>query len=97
MAADQRHQDEEQVPDTPGVWVKQGQPCDVEYKKVTAVQIQYLPRTGSTHALDNGVAVEWQRSLTHGVQKSDGRHFTIVVDIERSSLQVSVATMLREW
>ena len=78
-----------QVPGTPGVWLKQSWPRDVKHKKVTAVQLQYLPRTGSTHAIDNGAAKDKQHGVTHGVQSSDGRHFTVVVDINRSSLQVS--------
>lgn len=82
--------DEKQVPGRPGLWVKQGQPCKVPHKKVTAVQIQHLPRTGSTHALDNGIEWQQQHAMTHGVQPSNGHHFTVVVDIERSRLQVSV-------
>eukprot|EP01050_Picozoa_sp_SAG11_P006366 SAG11_NODE_490_length_8982_cov_5.961162_7_plen_105_part_00 len=86
-----------QVPGTSGVWLKQSWPRDVKRRKVTAVQLQYLPRTGSTHAIDNGAAEDKQQGLTHGVQRSDGRHFTVVVDINRSSLHVSALRCTSSW
>ena len=61
--------------ETPGLWIKVGQPCQIPAKKFTAAQLQYLARGGSTHALDNGATPQLQTHMTHGVCCSDGQHF----------------------
>ena len=76
--------------EAPGVWVEVGQPCKVPAKKCIAVQLQYLPCGGSTHALDNGAAPQQPTPMTHGVHISDGQHLTMIADIVRESLKVSV-------